>query len=127
MVALQTKDEPRRVDFAQVWKVLIYDKVCREIIAPLLNRGSLRTNGVTLDLLIDSNRDAVPDVTAVYFVAPTQENIQRIIADCQNGLYQHVHVNFCSSIEQNLLRSFAEGIARANAVAKISSVFNNCI
>ena len=55
MVALQTKDEPRKVDVHQVWKVLIYDKVCREIIAPLqliaaaalplVNNGSLTRRG----------------------------------------------------------------------------------
>ena len=122
MVALQTKDEPKKMDVHQVWKVLIYDKVCREIIAPLLNIGSLRTNGVTLNLLLDAARDPVPDVTAVYFVAPTQENINRILQDFQGGLYEKVHVNFCSSIDQQLLRYFAEGVAKAGAVQKVTSV-----
>ena len=102
--------------------MLIYDKVCQEIIAPLLNIGTLRMGGVTLNLLLDSNRDAVPEVTAVYFVAPTQDNIGRILMDLQNGLYDQIHVNFCSSIEPDMLKMFAEGAAKSNSVSKIFKV-----
>jgi hypothetical protein len=37
-------------DFNDQWKVLIYDKDCRDIISPLLTIGALRQKGVTLHL-----------------------------------------------------------------------------
>jgi hypothetical protein len=33
---------------------------------------------VTLHLLLESDREEIPDVPAVYFVEPNEENIQRI-------------------------------------------------
>ena len=43
-------------DWSDQWKILIYDKHCRDIISPLLNVPKLRRKGVTLHLLIDSDR-----------------------------------------------------------------------
>jgi hypothetical protein len=39
-------------DFADTWKVLIYDQDCRDIISPLMNIGALRQLGVTLHMLV---------------------------------------------------------------------------
>jgi hypothetical protein len=50
------------------WKILIYDKECRAIISPLLSVAQLRRRGVTLHLLLDSEREPIPDVPVVYFV-----------------------------------------------------------
>ncbi|XP_061854927.1 sec1 family domain-containing protein 1 isoform X3 [Colius striatus] len=61
-----------------VWKVLIYDRFGQDIISPLLSVKELRDMGITLHLLLHSDRDAIPDVPAVYFVMPTEENIDRI-------------------------------------------------
>ncbi|KAM6358784.1 sec1 family domain-containing protein 1 isoform 2-T2 [Alca torda] len=61
-----------------VWKVLIYDRFGQDIISPLLSVKELRDMGITLHLLLHSDRDAIPDVPAVYFVMPTEENIDRM-------------------------------------------------
>lgn len=39
-------------DFAEQWKVLVYDHDGRDIISPLLNVGALRQKGVTLHMLV---------------------------------------------------------------------------
>lgn len=57
-----------------VWKVLIYDRGGQDIISPLLKVGELRDFGITLHLLLHSDRDPIPDVPAVYFVTPTEGN-----------------------------------------------------
>ncbi|PNJ32615.1 SCFD1 isoform 7 [Pongo abelii] len=61
-----------------VWKVLIYDRFGQDIISPLLSVKELRDMGITLHLLLHSDRDPIPDVPAVYFVMPTEENIDRM-------------------------------------------------
>jgi len=42
------------------WKLLLYDVVGRDILAPLVKVRELRDHGVTLHLMMDSQRDAVP-------------------------------------------------------------------
>ena len=80
-------------------QVLVYDKACRDIISPLLNVGDLRKQCVTLHMLIDApNRSTVPDVAAIYFVAPTEENVRLIAKDVSQRLYDSFHVNFSSAV-----------------------------
>ncbi|GJY04502.1 sec1 family transport protein SLY1-like protein [Tanacetum coccineum] len=65
----------------EVYKILIFDKFCQDILSPLIHVKDLRKHGVTLYFLIDKNRKPVADVPAVYFVKPTPHNIQRIVSD----------------------------------------------
>ncbi len=40
----------------------------QDILAPLLHVNELRRHGVTLHMLLDADRQPIPDVPAVYFV-----------------------------------------------------------
>jgi hypothetical protein len=51
---------------------------CGSLRVNVLFHSKLRKRGVTLHLLLESDREDIPDVPAVYFVEPTAENIQRI-------------------------------------------------
>ena len=61
-----------------VWKILIMDPTSTDILATSLRVQDLRENGVTLHLQLHSDRPALPDVPAIYFVSPTSENVARI-------------------------------------------------
>ena len=61
----------------EVYKVLVMDRHCFEIIPPLVKVHELRRHGVTLHLLLENDRQPIPDVPAVYFVAPTEDNVTR--------------------------------------------------
>ena len=50
------------------WKLLIFDVAGRDIISPLLNVAQLRRNGVTLHMMLDSDREPIPDVTSTSFI-----------------------------------------------------------
>lgn len=93
--------------WGEQWKVLIYDRAGRDIISPILKLHELRKKGVTLHMLIDSERDAIPDVPAIYFVEPTPANIQLIIADCTKGLYSTAHLNFVNPLSRESLELLA--------------------
>ncbi|CAF1683479.1 unnamed protein product, partial [Adineta ricciae] len=60
------------------WKVVIYDELGQDIIAPLLTVKELRDLGVTLHVSLKSERDPVDEIAAVYFIMPTKDNINRI-------------------------------------------------
>ncbi|CAE1330622.1 SCFD1 [Acanthosepion pharaonis] len=68
----------KQVSAEPQWKILVYDRFGQDIISPLLNVKELRDLGVTLHLLLHTDRDPIPDVPAIYFVMPTDENVQRI-------------------------------------------------
>ena len=48
----------------------MYDAFGRDIISPLLLVADLQ-RGITLHLLLDSEREQIADVFAIYFVQPT--------------------------------------------------------
>ncbi|KAL6209151.1 hypothetical protein ACLB2K_020094 [Fragaria x ananassa] len=106
----------------EVYKMLIYDKYCQNILSPLIHVQDLRKHGVTLYYLIDKERNPVPDVPAVYFVQPTHANIQRIIADTSNLLYDSFHLNFSSVIPRPLLEELASGAVNSDSIHRISKV-----
>eukprot|EP00183_Erythrolobus_madagascarensis_P007250 CAMPEP_0185846406 /NCGR_PEP_ID=MMETSP1354-20130828/2054_1 /TAXON_ID=708628 /ORGANISM="Erythrolobus madagascarensis, Strain CCMP3276" /LENGTH=695 /DNA_ID=CAMNT_0028546535 /DNA_START=40 /DNA_END=2127 /DNA_ORIENTATION=+ len=106
------------------WKILIYDDIGRDIIAPILRVTELRALGVTLHLSLNSRRQPIPDVPAVYFVAPTSENIARICEDCKNQLYDSMWLNFSSSLPRAELEALAEGTASSGSTSRIARVFD---
>uniref|UniRef100_A0AAX7U566 Sec1 family domain-containing protein 1 n=1 Tax=Astatotilapia calliptera TaxID=8154 RepID=A0AAX7U566_ASTCA len=107
-----------------VWKVLIYDRFGQDIISPLLSVKELRDMGITLHLLLHSDRDPIPDVPAIYFVMPTEENIDRICQDLRNQLYESYYLNFISAISRSKLEDIASAALAANAVTQVTKVFD---
>lgn len=106
----------------EVYKILIYDKFCQNILSPLIHVKDLRKHGVTLYFLIDKDRKPVHDVPAVYFVQPTHSNILRIVSDASRSLYDTFHLNFSSSIPRPLLEDLASGTLNSDSVHRISKV-----
>lgn len=111
-------------DFSDQWKVLVYDNDCRDIISPLLNVGALRAKGVTLHMLLHSEREPVPDAPAVYFVRPTEANLVRIAEDCKKQLYRAVYLNFVTRIERTALEKFAQDLLSSNSVGTVVKVMD---
>ncbi|XP_077477796.1 sec1 family domain-containing protein 1 [Stigmatopora argus] len=107
-----------------VWKVLIYDRFGQDIISPLLSVKELRDMGITLHLLLHSDRDPIPDVPAIYFVMPSEENIDRICQDLRNQLYESYFLNFISAISRSKLEDIACAALAANAVSQITKVYD---
>lgn len=112
---------------ASEWKLLVYDQVGQNIISPLMSVADLRTLGVTLYLPLNGVRDQVADVTAVYFVAPTDENISRICRDMKDDLYDSYYFNFISAIPRNKLEDLASAAIEANVEVKISKIFDQYV
>lgn len=104
------------------WKILIYDPACRSIISPLLSVSQLRRRGVTLHLLLQSDREPIPDVPAVYFVQPTKENVAIIAQDCARGLYGRAHLNFVTKLDRTLMEDFARLVVQSGSLENIASV-----
>lgn len=110
-----------------MYKVLVMDKFCFDIIAPLVRVDELRRHGVTLHLKLENERQPIADVPAVYFVQPTRANVGRIASDFKNGLYEAYHLNFSSSLPRQLLEELATESVKAEAASKVAKVFDQYV
>ena len=106
------------------WKVLILDSRAQDVLATTLRVQDLRDNGVTLHMQLHSDRPALPDVPAVYFISPTSENIKRVAEDLGKSLYEATYVNFTSPLPRSLLEEFAHLVAANGSVSSIEQVFD---
>ena len=110
------------------WKILIYDAPCRSIISPLLSVQQLRREGVTLHLNLLADREAIPDVPAVYFCRPTKANLARIAKDAAAGLYPAgMYLNFVPHISRADLEDLAKLVVQAQAMERIVSLHDRYV
>ncbi|KAL7239414.1 hypothetical protein ACSBR2_005340 [Camellia fascicularis] len=104
------------------YKILIYDKFCQDILSPLIHVKDLRKHDVTLNFLIDKDYKPIHDVPSVYFVQPTDLNVQRIVFDASQSLYDSFHLNFSSSIPHLVLEDLISGTLNSDSINRISKV-----
>lgn len=74
-----------------------------------------------------SDRDSIPDVPAVYFCLPTDENLDRIQQDFSNGLYDIYHLNFLAPITRSKIENLAAAALHAGCVANIHRVYDQYV
>ncbi|KAG9458656.1 hypothetical protein H6P81_003164 [Aristolochia fimbriata] len=108
----------------QVYKVLILDKFCRDVLSPLIHVKDLRKHGITLYFLIEKERQTIPDVPAIYFLQPNSANISRIISDASRSLYDTFHLNFSTSIPRPLLEDLATGLLNSDSVSRVGKIYD---
>lgn len=106
----------------EVYKMLIYDRFCQNILSPLIHVKDLRKHGVTLYFLVDKDRKPVHDVPAVYFLQATANNVHRIVADASRSLYDNFYLNFASSVPRPLLEELASGTLKSESIQRIAKV-----
>jgi len=110
-----------------VWKVLIYDNYAKDVITSLLKVGNMRTYNVTLFLDLETKRDTIKDVAAVYLVKPCRESIDHIIEDLNGKLYDYVFINFISPCPESLLENFAVECGRYNNQDRVLQIYEHCL
>ncbi|CCC69278.1 hypothetical protein NCAS_0C02880 [Naumovozyma castellii] len=107
-----------------LWKVLVLDKKSTAIVSSILRVNDLLKAGVTVHSLIKQDRAPLPDVPVVYFVSPSQENIDIIVQDLKDDKYSDFYVNFTSTLDRELLEAFAQQVAITGKSEKIKQVFD---
>ncbi|KAH7100179.1 SLY1 protein [Auriculariales sp. MPI-PUGE-AT-0066] len=107
-----------------VWKVLVLDQQTKDVLATILRVQDLRDVGVTLHVQLHATRPPMPDVPAVYFVAPTLANVRRIADDLAKSLYETFHVSFVEPLPRALLEELADAVAREDTGELIAQVLD---
>ena len=76
---------------------------------------------------LHSQRPALADVPAVYFVSPTLANIRRITEDLEKSLYESFHLNFVEPLPRALLEELAAAVARDGTGDLVEQVSYVCL
>lgn len=107
--------------------MLVFDKFGRDVISSVMRVNDLFQNGVTIHMLLDSDRYAI-DVPVVYFVRPTSDNLQKITRDLHSQLYESASVNFVSPLPRQLLETFAaDNVATASQITQVYDHYLNYV
>eukprot|EP01065_Artemidia_motanka_P028012 TRINITY_DN3321_c0_g1_i4.p1 TRINITY_DN3321_c0_g1~~TRINITY_DN3321_c0_g1_i4.p1 ORF type:complete len:624 (+),score=174.11 TRINITY_DN3321_c0_g1_i4:190-2061(+) len=101
------------------WTVLILDDFARDVVAPIMRVGDLRSLGITLFLGLHSERQAIPYAPALYLCEPTEAAVRRIAADCVEDMYKSFGVHFLSPVSRPLLELFADGLQPRSTLVNI--------
>ncbi|KAJ2213542.1 Vesicle trafficking between the ER and Golgi [Coemansia sp. RSA 1813] len=109
---------------APIWKVLIFDSFCRDVVSTVLRVNDLRDNGVTVHMQLEAQRSPIPDVPAIYFVQPKRESIARMSEDIARDLYELYYVNYASSLPRALLEEFAVQTTASGKAHQIAQVYD---
>lgn len=108
----------------EIYKVLVVDRFTKGIIGPLLKLSDLRKQGVTLVLDLENQREAIPDVPAIYFVQATVSTIAAISRDVAAGLYDTFHLNLALTCPRPLLETLASNTVAAQCVQRIAKIYD---
>ncbi|AMD21123.1 HEL158Cp [Eremothecium sinecaudum] len=111
-------------DSEMIWKVLVLDTKTTAIISSILRVNDLLKSGVTVHSLIKQQRSPLPDVPVVYFVQPTEENIDLIVEDLNKNMYSEYYINFSSSLKRELLEDLAKKVATISKSSRIKQVYD---
>ena len=69
----------------------------------------------------------MPDVPAIYFCQPTDENLRRISEDLSANLYGSYYFNFISPISRPKLEDLATAALQSNAVAQVQKLYDQYV
>ena len=127
MLNLNADISNNALGWGEQWKLLVYDRYCRDIISPLLTVSELRKQGITLHMLLENDREDIPDVPAVYFVSPTSDVIQRVVKDLQSKLYSSIHLNFVRPVPRPLLEELAKSTLSTNTVGMLTKLYDQTL
>ncbi|KAL6931311.1 hypothetical protein ACO0R3_002774 [Hanseniaspora guilliermondii] len=107
------------------WKILIMDKTSTGIVSSVLRVKDLLKVGVTCHTtLFSPQRQAIPDIPAVYFIEPSKKNLERVIQDLKNDFYDEYYLNFTSNISRVNLEYLAEEAVKIGKFDQIKQVYD---
>ncbi|ORX91447.1 Sec1-like protein [Basidiobolus meristosporus CBS 931.73] len=99
---------------ATTWKVLVTDPYSAHLLSSSCKMFDILEEKVTLLENIEFNRQAFPDLEAVYLLTPTFESVFRLLEDfCtkKGPMYAAAHVYFISGLEEQMFEKISSSRA----------------
>ena len=68
--------------------------------------------------MLHSDREPIPDSGAIYFISPTEENMNRVRRDLKDAMYESFEFNFISPIKRDKLEDLAQAALSSDSGIK---------
>jgi len=107
------------------WKVLIYDTYTQSLINLLLKVGDMRSHNIALFLNLETKRNTITNVAAIYLIKPCRESIDYLIEDLNGKLYDYVFINFISPCPPSILETLAVECGRCNNQNRVLQIYEH--
>lgn len=88
-------------------KVLILDAETVGIISVIFSRSKLLKNDIFLIQRVADKGDKMPHLKALYFVRPTQDNVDQIVKEIKDPRYKEYHIFFTNEIPVQFIELMA--------------------
>lgn len=75
----------------------------------------------------DSSSSSIPDVPAIYFALPNDENIDRICRDVQSNFYGTFFLNFIRPIPRSKIEDVASAVLNSSDTKCVNKVFDQYV
>ncbi|CAG9330372.1 unnamed protein product [Blepharisma stoltei] len=102
-----------------IWKILILDELSSLSLTTLIHISSLRKHNITLYLSLNSQREPLASAIAIYLIEPTEINIQQLIRDMTNRLYDAYQIDFLYHPSQEIIQMLRKGLSDATIRSKL--------
>ena len=89
------------------WLILVLDDASTRVISSALTMYDIMERKITLVEQLHKSRQPFPEMDVIYFVSPTKESIQRILADFESpskAKYANVHIFLLDGIHDENMR-----------------------
>lgn len=118
MIAVGNNQKMPRTLFT--FKALLYDNHAQNLIAPLMNKGSLIECNIIQFANLSAKREPIADLPVIYLVEPTIENYRLIAKDAKDKLYDMMLVQFTKPT--TTLSQFADIMQATKQAHRVISV-----
>lgn len=106
------------------WRILIYDDSGFSILSTFFDNKSLISEGITFHSNIKAKRTKIENVSTIYFVEPTIENLELISKDISEAIYDDIIINFTNKITKKNLDKFAQMVSKNSNGHVIRGIFD---
>ena len=97
------------------FKIIVADEAATRIISSAMRLHDVMDHGVTLIEPITQIRQPIPSSPAVYIVAPTDDNVARLLADWEpRKMYMEAHILFISSASDAIIQKLGGSVLAQN-------------
>ncbi|CAN8065302.1 unnamed protein product, partial [Agarophyton chilense] len=110
------------------WQVLLCDSFSQTLITTLFPPPLLRKHAITLSTLVSNSNFPIPDVPALYIVAPTPENIALVAQHlAPPALYHSARLAFVSAASSTILAALAAQLPIPSPITFCADLYSHYI